>query len=486
MRSPHSYNSFIEGTVYDRHDKTPLADIEIGIGSDETDSYGKVKTDHQGHYRIPVALGKGYLITAEGAAYSDFAFQDLIIPANGMKRDIGLLKKGVVKGTVRDTSGRPIAGARLFFFGPSGYNGDKVITATDGSFYTDALDIDYDANPTQYELLITQPKYSYIETKLSVQPHYAATDEHVANFVLLARAIVKGRITSQGKAIKDASLVPALINGTMPFDSNTDNQEIDSLIQMTDSNGNYTLSLSAPQTYNIDISGEDTVATRVQMHLVPGQSITINRDLAPFPYGSIAGRVINLAGHQVVGAAIELWTPRTSETDPVAYTDKRGRYVVRKVAPGDDYVVFAYMPKAQMRTGPNKESVRVRSYKTTIVNLRGDTVPPRCHILSPLPGATVKGIVSVRAKGTDNDGVSVIVLMVENEWIKDVEISHTDEGLPFDGKPSQTHWVRRGRAAFEWDSRKVSDGWHLLRIDVYDIDGNMASRTVKVKVHNAR
>lgn len=471
--------SFIEGTVSDRRTKLPLPGIALWAESFATDSYGEVVTDANGRYRIPIEPGEGCYISAGSAKYSRFVVEDLTVPAEGLQQNFLLIPKGVIKGTLRDAKGKPVAGAQILI---ADYLGDDVVSKADGTFRADEIDINYKSGQTLCDMAVLHPRYSYIEKKSLVRPRYALEDEVVIDAVMPARATVKLRLTSRGEPVKDAYVSPLLANGTAPLDDFGD-ATFGVLTTTSNKNGISTLSLSAPQTYVLTAASEDTEAVQIKVHLAPGQMVTLQRDLKPLPFGAIAGRITNLAGQPVEKAAIELWSKDTSETMPVAYTDKNGYYRANKVAPRDDYRVVAYMPQSQMRTGPEKTGVRVRSYKTTFVNLRGDTIPPQLRVTAPVPNARVQGIVSLKAIASDNDALQTIVFMVGEEWIED------KEPAPIEGvgsrKTKRTKPGRRGIAVLKWDSRQVANGWHTLHITAYDKDGNMATRSVQVNVQNS-
>ena len=116
------------------------------------------------------------------------------------------------------------------------------------------------------------------------------------------------------------------------------------------------------------------------------------------------------------------------------------------------------------------------------VDFRGDVIPPQLRILSPASGEHVSGTVNFKVRASDNDSVDVAVLLLGDEWLKDVEISKGERAS--DGRlPRQKRVVRRD-VTLPWDSRKVPNGRYMLRIEIYDFDGNLSGRNVNVWVEN--
>jgi len=88
-----------------------------------------------------------------------------------------------------------------------------------------------------------------------------------------------------------------------------------------------------------------------------------------------------------------------------------------------------------------------------------DTTPPTVQIISPTDGATVSGQLSISARGTDNTGGSVRL------------------NYSLDGSTA-------GYASY-WDTTRVANGSHIIRVIGTDVAGNSAQASVTVTVNNA-
>ena len=78
-------------------------------------------------------------------------------------------------------------------------------------------------------------------------------------------------------------------------------------------------------------------------------------------------------------------------------------------------------------------------------------------------------------RASDNDALDVAVLMLGDEWLKDVEISISKGQRAVDGRLPRAQRV---------NSRQVPNRRYTLHIDIYDFDGNLSGRDVNVWVKN--
>lgn len=106
-------------------------------------------------------------------------------------------------------------------------------------------------------------------------------------------------------------------------------------------------------------------------------------------------------------------------------------------------------------------TVAVNRYGTTFdpftlnrCSQASDLANPTVRITSPASGATVSGIVTIRATATDDVRVEKVDFWVDG----------TLKALD-----------RTSSYSYSWDSRKVPAGTHTLRVRAYDIDGNRVS-----------
>ena len=100
-------------------------------------------------------------------------------------------------------------------------------------------------------------------------------------------------------------------------------------------------------------------------------------------------------------------------------------------------------------------------------NPTGDTTPPQISITGPANGATVKGVVVISVKASDNVGV------------KEVKTVWDGSNIIRDATAQNTYgWGTR------WGSYKSSNGKHTLTATAFDAAGNHASSTITVNVSN--
>ncbi|MBW3637616.1 MAG: carboxypeptidase-like regulatory domain-containing protein, partial [Armatimonadetes bacterium] len=396
----------------------------------------------------------------------------LSVPKAGLKLDIALVRLGVVRGMVRDITGRAVAGADVSVNGVDFDSQEGTRTDSQGRFEIHNLSIPPRKDSQLYAVNVTHPRLSFSETQVPLKPRYENGDEANVRLTMKPRAVISGRLSFRGKPLKEGHVVVLERQGGYIWEED--------LTAFVDKNGRYRLKVSAPARYKIAFHGEDVVSQQATVDVMPGRGVALNREFKPFPYGSIRGRIVDLAGRGVKGADIELWTESTSETMPVATTDAQGRFFVAKVAPYDKYDVSVTLPRADMRGRVRIEPVRVRSYRTTFVSARADTVPPKFQVLSAVPKVLKAGIVSFRLRASDNQGLSSAGLKVDGESaVVDRQTGSTDF------EDGHKRAPRRAEATLRWDARTVSNGMHKLDFVVWDLVGNATTRSFKVRVEGS-
>ena len=190
--------------------------------------------------------------------------------------------------------------------------------------------------------------------------------------------------------------------------------------------------------YKLEDSIVPEVATveEAKVKAQPGQNYTVSRDLKPLSYGSVRGRVTDLAGKPLAGGSIYLSRELSSsdgsgELYPLTTTDKAGRFSLARVAPFDDYTVMCVLnAEALVYSGPNGEvaQVRVRERETTSVSIRIDTIKPQ--ILAPQAPRVVSGKVKLRYQASDNVGIADVYAGVDGTGLSDKgSDTHVDFGL---------------------------------------------------------
>lgn len=470
--------SFIEGLVTDARTKKPLAGANITLEGYD-DSF-ETTTGADGRYRINhVAPRAGYAWSVSHKGYSgrsNYRGQgpEVTVAAQGLKFDIPLLRLGVARGIVRDIAGHPVAGAKVSISRVQDYDSDLVKTNHEGRFESRILPVSFATDSALYRVRVFTPRLSGAETRVRVSAWYQRGDEASVRLTLKPRAVISGRVTYRGKPLAKATVLVENQSGFAAVQADPH------AYTSTDANGRYSLKVSAPARYGVSIYSEDTIPQLARVAVSPGRVVALNRDLKPAPYGSIRGRIVDLSGRGVKGAGIELWTPDTSETMPLAVTDARGRFFIAKVAPFDNYRVSVTMPGADRRGGVSIESVRVRPHRTTPVFARGDTIRPQLQVLNAVPAILKAGEFSLRLRASDNQGLSSAYLKVDKAWaINGRESSDKDFENPHKKAP------RHATITLPWDARTVSNGPHTLKVVVTDLVGNVTSQSFKVRVQGS-
>jgi protocatechuate 3,4-dioxygenase beta subunit len=109
----------LELRVIDARDRAPLPDVSVAVGTDELVRLAPLTTDHDGRCRIAIprraAQFVGIFARKEGFVPVRVAWRDREVAA-GLPRSYTLaMRPGTpIGGTVRDTRGRPVAGALVY------------------------------------------------------------------------------------------------------------------------------------------------------------------------------------------------------------------------------------------------------------------------------------------------------------------------------------------------------------------------------------
>jgi chitinase len=106
----------------------------------------------------------------------------------------------------------------------------------------------------------------------------------------------------------------------------------------------------------------------------------------------------------------------------------------------------------------------VRQSAAVKVKVKNDKTAPIVNIASPQDGSTVKGTVIVKARATDNMGVTKVEFYVNGVLKK------TDKVAPY---------------RYSWDTGSVANGENTLIARAYDKAGNMGEFAVTVTVNNS-
>lgn len=453
----------VEGRVFDAKTKAPIAGAKVtfsGFNESNNDEL-ETTTDADGRYEFAHLTPEDYAWGASAPGYSErwHGDVDFPVPAKGLKWDIPLVRHAHLAGQVRDAQGRPVVGADVRVYCEEVDDSDDTQTDTNGRFVLNELKVPVRGASALYHVAVSHPRWSDAEKSVRVRAFYSSSDERHLALSLLPRATIVGRLTFRGRPLRHGY---AVINGQRGEDLP---------VASTDAKGRFRQSVSAPAFYTVGFFGENASSEDVPVHVRPGQTLKLNRDLKPIPHGSIQGRLLNWEGQPVRGAFISLLTKNQSDdAPPVATSDKAGRFVAR-VAPDSRYILSVLLPDAQGNggTGTKKWSpVRVRLGRTTRVQLRIDNLPPSFELLAPIP-RVLNGVVEWRVHARDNVGLSGASLSVDGGQT-DFEHQIVDKTFPGAKSP------RVGDMTLRWNSRDALNGRHRVHIEVRDTTGNLATR----------
>lgn len=123
-----------------------------------------------------------------------------------------------------------------------------------------------------------------------------------------------------------------------------------------------------------------------------------------------------------------------------------------------DYTISARAFDAE---GNNSRSNYV---SVSISNAIPDTTPPQLFITSPLNSATVSGAINVTSSATDENGISRVDVLVDNNKVTSLTSS------PY---------------TYSLNTSQYSDGNHTITVKAYDPSNNETTKSVTVQVDNS-
>lgn len=88
-----------------------------------------------------------------------------------------------------------------------------------------------------------------------------------------------------------------------------------------------------------------------------------------------------------------------------------------------------------------------------------DSIAPVAAIANPAANATVGGTVNIRANASDNVGVTSLLLYIDGQ------LKSSTAG---------------GAISYNWNTRKIAAGTHIIRVDAKDAAGNLGSASIQV------
>ncbi|MFJ3395249.1 MSCRAMM family protein [Leifsonia aquatica] len=328
----------ISGTVTDAN-TGPLDGVPVTLTDSNGTVVGTATTSGGGHYSFPGFLATGgYTVSitpppekiavTESTAPADLTTTDAVV--NFTVRDIIPV---VVSGTVRDTHGRPIAGANVTV------DGVQVITNPDGSYLFDAVpDGTYQAQlvvPDGYSLVSSPPPFTIVageKTPIDGQDFIVAANPTISGIVSAFEGGVGGvTVTATGPNRQVSTVTAADGSYRIPRVPN----------------GSYTVTVTPPDDFVVEGPTSDPIT--IATNDVGGV------DFALAKTGSIGGTVTDLDGTGLAGATVTISGPTGSI--PVT-TDSSGAYGVSGEPPGD-YTITLTVPNGYTASGPINRTVTV-------------------------------------------------------------------------------------------------------------------------------
>jgi protocatechuate 3,4-dioxygenase beta subunit len=165
-----------------------------------------LRTDPQGKFRFEsVPLNQALLLSLSKEGLSNLQKEVSLTAPNDVDKEFTIKMKprpfgGSVRGTVRDTSGKPIAGAAVINEGPSSREIRKTTTDADGNYELN----DVFSGSVGYELIAKAQHFA--PQRLKFAPGTAA-ESGKADITLAAGQRIRGRVVDEsGKPIREAQV----------------------------------------------------------------------------------------------------------------------------------------------------------------------------------------------------------------------------------------------------------------------------------------
>jgi chitinase len=199
-----------------------------------------------------------------------------------------------------------------------------------------------------------------------------------------------------------------------------------------------------------DKSGNDSDAVNIKESVAPKVSLT-----APVKNSTVHGTVaiIARASDKSGVTKVDFYV-----NDDLKGTDNEPPYSYSWDSRSVDNGPYTLYAKAYDGADNVRQSAAVK------VKVKNDKTAPIVNIASPQDGSTVKGTVIVKARATDNVGVTKVEFYVNGVLKK------TDKVAPY---------------RYSWDTGSVANGENTLIARAYDKAGNMGEFAVTVTVNNS-
>lgn len=310
----------LEGVVTDLRAR-PIADATV-VACDQV-----ATTDSDGRFsiRAPAGIGLRRIVAyAEGYAVRAVTLE---YPARGETRstELRLETENRVQGVVRDSDGRPIAGAEVYSsMNPTA----KVLTDESGAYSLGHLE------PGQWGHFVDARKAGYLQESVSIRDDPAGM---TCDIVLVEGRAVNGRVVDEGGAPLHGARITA-----------REEDGHDSFHAATDPNGRFEL-LVSPETLTLSTSFAGLAADDRALDASPAA------ELAPLEIvlsrgHFVGGRVTDERGVPVAGASLAFERGQNHRVGEIAQTDAVGRFRATGLPAGPLEVLISAPDHAYLHT----------------------------------------------------------------------------------------------------------------------------------------
>jgi protocatechuate 3,4-dioxygenase beta subunit len=288
----------------------------------EGEGFRETQTDVNGNYVIDDLWAGSYhmIVTPPvGSKLIERHIPDIVVStAATLIKDVILEYGDVVAGTVRDSAGKPVAGATISLWDPETHVSASARTDAEGKYTSTGLP------PGTYNMNVIPPPGSNLLWVQFTGVVVIAGETTNRDVVLEQGAMVTGKVTDPaGKPVANASIS---LWDPVTFASGS---------ALTDADGIYTASALRSGTYNMAIMppfglGLPIVTIR---GIVATAGATITQNVVLRLSGNITGNVVDFESNPVAGAAISVIDPITSAS-VLTHTDQQGNFTLANLALG--------------------------------------------------------------------------------------------------------------------------------------------------------
>ncbi|WP_460070901.1 MFS transporter [Streptomyces sp. YKOK-I1] len=145
----------LTGTVVTA-DGSPVPDAVVTLANAHGEVVASTRSDRAGDYAVTGLIAGAYTLAASAPAFRPSALPVTVTASLETRQDIELAGGSVVRGTVRDGTGRPVEDARVTLLGAAGTVLDTLTTGPDGTFrFVDLASGEYTVIATGYPPVAT-------------------------------------------------------------------------------------------------------------------------------------------------------------------------------------------------------------------------------------------------------------------------------------------------------------------------------------------